>query len=97
DRVLETERAAPAGAAAPPGDGQAPAATSTDRAGQRRALARRRRLARRLASGALDQRLIDIEVEEPFQPAFEGFAGTGLEEVGVSLADFFSQMAPARK
>ena len=97
DRILETQRADTAEAAAPPADGHAPATASTDRAGQRRALARRRRLARRLASGALDQRLIDIEVEEPFQPAFEGFAGTGLEEVGVSLSDFFSQMAPARK
>jgi len=50
-----------------------------------------------VSSGALDQQFIDIEVDEPFQPAFEGFAGTGLEEVGVSLSDFFSQMAPARK
>ena len=50
-----------------------------------------------MSSGALDQQFIDIEVDEPFQPAFEGFAGTGLEEVGVSLSDFFSQMAPARK
>jgi len=45
----------------------------------------------------LEDRLIEIEVEEPFQPAFEGFAGTGLEEVGTSLSDFFSQMAPPRK
>ena len=40
---------------------------------------------------------VEIEVEEPFQPAFEGFTGTGLEEVGVSLSDFFSQLAPPRK
>ncbi len=40
---------------------------------------------------------VDIEVDEPFQPAFEGFTGTGLEEVGVSLSDFFSQLAPPRK
>jgi ATP-dependent HslUV protease ATP-binding subunit HslU len=68
-----------------------------DAAARRRERTRRRRLARRLSSGALEDRFIDIEVEEPFQPAFEGFAGTGLEEVGVSLSDFFSQMAPARK
>src|ERR1700724_1941251 len=64
---------------------------------RRRRRARRRRLAARLASGSLEERFVDIEVEEPFQPAFEGFAGTGLEEVGVSLSDFFSQMAPPRK
>src|SRR6202161_701507 len=57
----------------------------------------RRRLERRLAGHQLEHRLIEIEVEEPFQPAFEGFAGTGLEEVGTSLSDFFSQMAPPRK
>jgi ATP-dependent HslUV protease ATP-binding subunit HslU len=63
----------------------------------RRSRARRRRLARRLASGSLESAMVEIEVEEPFQPAFEGFTGTGLEEVGVSLSDFFSQLAPPRK
>ncbi|MBV8444553.1 MAG: ATP-dependent protease ATPase subunit HslU, partial [Candidatus Dormibacteraeota bacterium] len=58
---------------------------------------RRRRIANRLAQGQLEERQIDIEVEEPFQPAFEGFTGTGLEEVGVSLSDFFSQLVPTRK
>ena len=47
--------------------------------------------------GTLEDATVDIEVEEPFQPAFEGFTGTGLEEVGVSLSDFFSQLAPPRK
>ena len=63
----------------------------------RRRRARRRGIARRLAAGALESAPVDIEVEEPFQPAFEGFTGTGLEEVGVSLSDFFSQLAPPRK
>jgi ATP-dependent HslUV protease ATP-binding subunit HslU len=63
----------------------------------RRSRARRRRLAARLAEGALENATVEIEVEEPFQPAFEGFTGTGLEEVGVSLSDFFSQLAPPRK
>jgi ATP-dependent HslUV protease ATP-binding subunit HslU len=63
----------------------------------RRSRARRRRLAARLSEGALEAATVEIEVEEPFQPAFEGFTGTGLEEVGVSLSDFFSQLAPPRK
>ncbi|MFI5286837.1 MAG: ATP-dependent protease ATPase subunit HslU [Candidatus Dormibacteria bacterium] len=63
----------------------------------RRARARRSRIARRLAAGALEEATLEIEVDEPFQPAFEGFTGTGLEEVGVSLSDFFSQLAPPRK
>jgi ATP-dependent HslUV protease ATP-binding subunit HslU len=76
-------------------DAQQAAADATRR--RRRRRAQRRRIAQRLQAGALEDTLVDIEVEEPFQPAFEGFAGTGLEEVGVSLSDFFSQLAPPRK
>jgi len=80
---------------APPGDGAAsPEQTAAE---ARRARARRRRIASRLASGALEEASVEIDVDEPFQPAFEGFTGTGLEEVGVSLSDFFSQLAPPRK
>lgn len=86
DRAAASQRPLPE--ATPQPDGAASA---------RRQRARRTRLQRRLAAGRLEDRLIDIEVEEPFQPAFEGFAGTGLEEVGYSLSDFFSQMAPIRK
>ena len=94
DRLVDAEeRATPA----PGGAGGEDAARADDAAARRRRRARRRRLAARLASGSLEERFVDIEVEEPFQPAFEGFAGTGLEEVGVSLSDFFSQMAPPRK
>jgi ATP-dependent HslUV protease ATP-binding subunit HslU len=57
----------------------------------------RRRLATRLRAKRLEDRYIEVEVEEPYQPAFEGFAGTGLEEVGYSLSDFFAQMVPTRK
>jgi ATP-dependent HslUV protease ATP-binding subunit HslU len=66
-------------------------------AGARRARARRRRIAQRVAAGKMEDATVEIEVDEPFQPAFEGFTGTGLEEVGVSLSDFFSQLAPPRK
>jgi ATP-dependent HslUV protease ATP-binding subunit HslU len=94
ERLLETEEAKsrPAEAAEDAAPDKAAAASAA-----RRLRARRRRLARRLAGGSLEDRFVDIEVEEPFQPAFEGFAGTGLEEVGYSLSDFFSQMAPVRK
>ncbi|MGO8686185.1 MAG: ATP-dependent protease ATPase subunit HslU [Candidatus Dormibacteria bacterium] len=74
--------------AAPP-----PPATAVERL--RRRL--RRRLLVQLREKQLEERYVEVEVEEPFQPAFEGFAGSGLEEVGYSLSDFFSQMAPVRK
>jgi ATP-dependent HslUV protease ATP-binding subunit HslU len=72
-------------------------AADEDVARHRRHRAMRRRFERRLEARQLEDTLIEVEVEEPFQPAFEGFAGTGLEEVGTSLSDFFSQMAPPRK
>jgi ATP-dependent HslUV protease ATP-binding subunit HslU len=75
----------------------APAGTAQTAADTRRSRERRRRLGQRLAAGSLENAMVEIEVEEPFQPAFEGFTGTGLEEVGVSLSDFFSQLAPPRK
>lgn len=56
----------------------------------------RRRLKRRLEKKELEDRLVEIEVEEPFTPPAD-FAGTGFEEVGNSLADFFSQLAPPRR
>ena len=75
-----------------PGSGAAPAGAE-----ERLRRRVRRRLAAQLRAKHLEDRYIDVEVEEPFQPAFEGFAGSGLEEVGYSLSDFFSQMAPPRK
>ncbi|HEY6377886.1 MAG TPA: ATP-dependent protease ATPase subunit HslU [Candidatus Dormibacteraeota bacterium] len=56
----------------------------------------RRRLRRRLDKRELEERLVEVEVEEPFTPPAD-FAGTGFEEVGNSLADFFSQLAPPRR
>jgi len=79
--------------------GQQEAVAAADESPQvrRRARLRRRRMQKRLQAGQLEGRYVDIEVEEAFQPAFEGFASSGLEEVGLSLSDFFSQMAPPRK
>jgi ATP-dependent HslUV protease ATP-binding subunit HslU len=98
-----------AAAAAPPEpdgalmEGRAPAAAppragaSGEESRERLRHRLRRRLAARLRDRKLEDRYIDVEVEEPYQPAFEGFAGTGMEEVGYSLSDFFAQMAPIRK
>ncbi|MBJ7610254.1 MAG: ATP-dependent protease ATPase subunit HslU [Candidatus Dormibacteraeota bacterium] len=99
DTLVETEERAqprPRGGQSDVEPG-APASGDDDVSRQRRQRTIRRRMERRLNARQLEDRLIEIEIEEPFQPAFEGFAGTGLEEVGTSLSDFFSQMAPPRK
>jgi len=40
---------------------------------------------------------VDVEVEEAYQPPLESFSGSGMEDVGATLGDFFSQLAPPRK
>jgi ATP-dependent HslUV protease ATP-binding subunit HslU len=84
---------------APPADGAAGAAATPASADEepRRRNRLRRRLARRLRDQQLEDRYVEIEVEEPFQPAIEGFSGAGFEEIGTSLSDFFSQLAPPRR
>jgi len=57
----------------------------------------RRRMRKQLTERRLEDRTIEIEVEESFQPSVEAFSGTGMEDVGLSLSDFFSQMTPPRR
>ena len=105
DRLVEQERASREGpapeAAAPAGAteraAQAPVDEPDRRLALRRERARRRQLARKLANRQLEDRLIEIEVEESYSAPVEVFSGTGYEEIGWSLADFFSQMAPPRR
>jgi ATP-dependent HslUV protease ATP-binding subunit HslU len=85
----------PTGAAAP--DTPAPVAAETDEQRRRRRRVRRRQLLRKVNRKQLEDREIEVEVEEPYQPVMEAFSGTGMEEIGYSITDFFSQMAPARK
>jgi len=66
-------------------------------AAARRERSRRRQLLRKLAARKLDDRQIEIEVEEAYSPPVEVFSGSGYEEIGWSLSDFFSQLAPPRK
>ncbi|MHB1524138.1 MAG: ATP-dependent protease ATPase subunit HslU [Candidatus Dormibacteria bacterium] len=105
DRLVEQERASregPAPEAAAPAEAteraaQAPVDEPDRRLALRRERARRRQLARKLANRQLEDRLIEIEVEESYSAPVEVFSGTGYEEIGWSLADFFSQMAPPRR
>ena len=105
DRLVEQERASregPAPEAAAPAEATeraapAPVDEPDRRLALRRERARRRQLARKLANRQLEDRLIEIEVEESYSAPVEVFSGTGYEEIGWSLADFFSQMAPPRR
>ena len=76
----------------------APSGTAeSDEQLRRRRRLRRRQLQRKLAAKQLEDRELEIEVEEPYQPVYESFSGTSMEEIGYSIQEFFSQMAPPRK
>jgi ATP-dependent HslUV protease ATP-binding subunit HslU len=106
DRLIEADQPQPA-----PAEGQAqtiPDAGKTHLseepppevdglAAARRERSRRRQLLRKLAARKLDDRQVEIEVEEAYSAPVEVFSGSGYEEIGWSLSDFFSQLAPPRK
>jgi ATP-dependent HslUV protease ATP-binding subunit HslU len=64
---------------------------------RRRRRLQRRRLRQRLRARQLEDRVVEIEVEEPYQPMVENVSGAGFEDMGATLADFLSQLAPPRK
>ena len=102
DRLIEADQAPPAPAQAatetPAEAPPEPAPTGEDEmAHARRERSRRRQLLRKLAARKLDDRQIEIDVEESYSAPVEVFSGSGYEEIGWSLSDFFSQLAPPRK
>jgi ATP-dependent HslUV protease ATP-binding subunit HslU len=88
DPAAQPAAAAPQAAAPPESD---------DEQRRRRRRLRKRQLLKKLAGKQLEDREIEIEVEEPYQPVTEVFSGSGAEEIGYALSDFFSQVAPPRK
>jgi ATP-dependent HslUV protease ATP-binding subunit HslU len=100
DRLLDADRGevkeATEVSGAEPG-AEAPPDGADLRLAARRERSKRRQLARKLADRKLDDRLIEIEVEEAYSAPVEVFSGTGYEEIGWSLSDFFSQLAPPRR
>jgi ATP-dependent HslUV protease ATP-binding subunit HslU len=75
----------------------APTAGAETEVDRRRRRLQRRRLRQRLRARQLEDRVVEIEVEEPYQPMVENVSGAGFEDMGATLADFLSQLAPPRK
>lgn len=57
----------------------------------------RERLREQLQQGQLEDRVIEIELEENTPRTFEVISAAGIEEMGVNLQDLFGQMMPKRK
>ncbi|HUY56687.1 MAG TPA: ATP-dependent protease ATPase subunit HslU [Candidatus Micrarchaeaceae archaeon] len=94
--AAEVEAGQPGGAAGS-AEAAAQGAGADQLAAARRERSRRRQLLRKLTARKLDDHQIEIEVEESYSAPVEVFSGSGYEEIGWSLSDFFSQLAPPRK
>ncbi|MBI3911446.1 MAG: ATP-dependent protease ATPase subunit HslU [Armatimonadetes bacterium] len=85
-----------------PGSSPPPPLTAEEEERQRRREQQRARvtadLRAQIASGALDDQMVEVEVEESpgisFLPAF---SQSGMEEIGVNLADMFGNVMPKRR
>jgi len=54
-------------------------------------------LRRELLDGSLDERVIEIEVENSAPPTIELFTGSGIEEMGINFQDVLGGLLPRKK
>lgn len=57
----------------------------------------RKKLKDKLEKGELENRLIEIEVEENIQPTVEVFSGSGVEGMGINIKDIMGRMFPQKR
>ena len=56
----------------------------------------RERMREQLRAGKLDERVVEIEAQQPAMPSFEVIAGTSVEEIGMNLKDMMGNMFQGR-
>src|SRR5687767_2377008 len=69
---------------------------STDQAVREQANRTRERMREQLRSGRLDDRVVELDVQNVAMPTFEVIAGTSVEEIGVNLKDMMGNMFGGR-
>ena len=57
----------------------------------------RQRMHELLAAGALEDRIVEVEVEESNPQMLEVFTGAGMEEMGINMQDLFGGLMPRRR
>ncbi|MBW4828673.1 MAG: ATP-dependent protease ATPase subunit HslU [Clostridiaceae bacterium] len=57
---------------------------------------RRNEIKKRLRNGELENRIIEIEVEENLNSTVEYFSGLGMEEFNINIGDMFGEFLPKR-
>lgn len=58
---------------------------------------RRQQARQKLMSGALEDEVIEIEVEDHYPSMFEIFSGSGVEQMGINMQEIFGNMIPKKK
>src|SRR5258705_9024065 len=54
------------------------------------------KLRQQLRAGKLDERLVELEMQQQSLPMIEGPSGQGMEEMGINLKDMLSNIMPSR-
>jgi ATP-dependent HslUV protease ATP-binding subunit HslU len=54
------------------------------------------KLRTQLRAGRLDERIVELETQQPAAPMLEVFPGQGMEEMGIQLKDMLSSILPSR-
>ncbi len=50
-----------------------------------------------LASGELDERIVELEVKRGTLPLIEIFSSSGIEELGINFQEMFGKVMPSQK
>ncbi|MFG6118245.1 HslU--HslV peptidase ATPase subunit [Thalassobacillus sp. B23F22_16] len=58
---------------------------------------KRKRIAQQLAMGELEDRMVNVEVEEQQPSMFDMLQGSGMEQMGMNMQDAMSQFMPKKK
>ena len=69
---------------------------STDQSAREQANRTRERMRDQLRAGRLDDRVVELEVQNVGMPSFEVIAGTSVEEIGMNLKDMMGNMFGGR-
>jgi ATP-dependent HslUV protease ATP-binding subunit HslU len=79
-----------------PRGGRDPVSTSSMEVVSPDASATREKFRGMLRAGRLDEKIVEVDTQQPVMPVLEVFSGQGMEEMGLNLKDMLSNLVPPR-
>jgi ATP-dependent HslUV protease ATP-binding subunit HslU len=79
-----------------PRGGRDPVSTSSMEVVSPDASATREKFRSMLRAGRLDEKIVEVDTQQPVMPVLEVFSGQGMEEMGLNLKDMLSNLVPPR-